>query len=93
MTPSPPPQKRVTRNRLLGADTATDQTNSFELDVSPRKVVRSNHRRRVTVAPSDPSLIKPSGQIQVVRLEKPKQSKTSINPKSVSTLNSKDDGT
>jgi hypothetical protein len=70
--------KRETRNRLLGADIATDQTKPFNTDVSPRKVFRSNHRRRV--APSDPSLIKPSGQIQVVRPKKPKRSDTSINP-------------
>ena len=70
--------KRGTRNWLLGADIATDQTKPSNTEVSPRKVFRSNHRRRV--APSDPSLIKPSGQIQVVRPEKPKRSKTSINP-------------
>ena len=69
--------KRGTRNWLLGADIATDQTKPSNTEVSPRKVFRSNHRRRV--APSDPSLIKPSGQIQVVRPEKPKRSKTSIN--------------
>ena len=70
--------KRETRNRLLGADIATDQTKPLNTDVSPRKVFRNNLRRRV--APSDPSLIKPSNQIQVVRLKKPKQSKTSMNP-------------
>ena len=71
-------KKRETRNRLLGADIATDQTKPFNTDVFPRKVFRSNHRRRV--APSDPSLIRPSNQIQVVRPEKLKRSKTSINP-------------
>ena len=71
------PSTRKARNRLLGADIATDQTKPFNTDVSPRKLFRSNHRRRV--APSDPSLIRPSGQIQVVRPEKPKRSKTSIN--------------
>jgi hypothetical protein len=69
---------RETRNGLLSADIATVQTKPFNTDVSPRKVFRSNHRRRV--APSDPSLIKPSGKILVVRPEKPKRSKTSINP-------------
>jgi hypothetical protein len=52
--------KREMRNRLLGADIATDQTRTFNTEVSPRYVLISNHRRRV--APSDPSLIKPSGQ-------------------------------
>jgi hypothetical protein len=45
---------------LFGADMATDRTNTFNTAVSPRKVFRSNHRKRV--APSDPSLIKPSGK-------------------------------
>ena len=70
--------KREMRNRLLGADIAADQTKPFNTDVSPRKVFRSNLRR--SVAPSDPSLIKPCNQIQVVLPEKPKRSKTSINP-------------
>jgi hypothetical protein len=70
--------KRETRNGLLGADNATDQTKAFNTEVSPRKVFRSNHRRRV--APSDPSLIKPSGQNQVARPEKPKRSETFIDP-------------
>jgi hypothetical protein len=69
--------KRETRNWLLGADFATDQTKQFNTDVSLRKVFRSNHIRRV--APSDPSMITPSGQIQVLRPDKPKRSKTSIN--------------
>ncbi len=56
---------------------ATDQTKPFNTELSPRKVFRSNHRRRV--APSDPSMIKLSGQ-KVARLEKPKRNKTSINP-------------
>jgi hypothetical protein len=70
-------QKRETRNRLLGADSATDQTNPFNTDVSQEKS-SSKHRKRV--APSDPSVIKPSGQIQVVRPEKQKRRKASINP-------------
>jgi hypothetical protein len=69
--------KPETRNRLLGVDIATDQTKPFNTDVSPRKVFRSNHRR---VVPSDPSLIKSSGRIQIASPEKPKRSKTSINP-------------
>jgi len=83
--------KRETREKLLGADIATDQTKPFNNDVSPRKVFRSNHRRRV--APSDPSLIKPSNQIQVVRPEKPKRGKTSINPNICLNLDPKDDRT
>jgi len=69
--------KPETRNRLLGVDIATDQTKPFNTDVSSRKVFRSNHRR---VVPSDPSLIKSSGRIQVASPEKPKRSKTSIDP-------------
>jgi hypothetical protein len=68
--------KRETKNGLLDADIAsfaTDPTKTFKTEVSPRKVFRSNHRRRV--APSDPSLIKPSCQNQVARPEKPEQSK------------------
>jgi hypothetical protein len=68
--------KRGTRNRLLGTDIATDQTKPFNTEVSPRKLIRSNHRRRV--APSDSSMIKPSGKIQLVSPEKPKQSTASI---------------
>jgi hypothetical protein len=71
-------QTRETRNRLLGADIATDKKKPFNTNVPPRKVFRSNHRRKVE--PSDPSLIKPSGQIQLVRPKKPKRSKASINP-------------
>jgi hypothetical protein len=67
-----------TRNGLLGVDIATDQTKTFNTEVSPRKVFRSNHRRRI--APSDPSLIKPSCQKQVARPEKPKRRKTFIDP-------------
>jgi hypothetical protein len=37
--------KRETRNRLLDADIATDQTKPFNTGVSPRKVFRSNHKR------------------------------------------------
>ena len=70
--------KREPRNRLLGADITTDQIKPFNTDDSPRKVLRSNHRKRA--APSDLSLIEPSGQIQLVRSEKPKRSKTSIYP-------------
>jgi hypothetical protein len=47
-------------------------------DVIPKKIFKSNHRRRI--APSDPSLIKPSGQIQAVHPDKPKRSKAFINP-------------
>ena len=47
--------KRETRDGLLGADIASGQTKPFNTEVSPRKVFRSNHRRRV--APSDPSMI------------------------------------
>jgi hypothetical protein len=54
--------KPETKNGLLGTDIATDQTKIFNTEVSPRKVFRSNHRRRV--APSNPSLIKPRGQIK-----------------------------
>jgi hypothetical protein len=50
--------KSETVNGLLGSDIATDHTKTFNTEESPRKVFRSNHRRRV--APSDPSLIKPS---------------------------------
>jgi hypothetical protein len=42
-----------------------------------RKVFRSDKKTRA--APSELSLIKPSSQIQVVRPEKPKRCKTSIN--------------
>jgi hypothetical protein len=72
--------KRETRKRLLGnkVGIVTDQTKPFNTEVAPRKVFRSNHRW--SVAPSDPSLIKPSGQIQAVRPEKPKWSNTSNNP-------------
>jgi hypothetical protein len=63
-------------NGLLGADIATDQTKTFE--VTPRKVFRSNHRRRA--APSDPSLIKPSNQNKKARPEKAKRGKTFIDP-------------
>jgi len=62
--------KRETKNGLLGAENVTDQTKPFNTEVSPRKVFRSNHKRRV--AKSDPSLIKPSGQIQAARPQKPK---------------------
>jgi hypothetical protein len=51
--------KPETKNGLLDADIATDQTKTFKTEVSPRKGFRSNHRRRV--APSDSLLIKPSG--------------------------------
>ena len=86
--------KRETRNRLRDADIATDQTKPFNADVSPRNVLRSNHRRKV--APSDPSLIKPSGgQIQEMRPKKPKWNDTSIYPNisRTATLNPKDDST
>jgi hypothetical protein len=36
--------KRETRNGLLGADIATDQTKTFNTEVSPRKIFRSNYR-------------------------------------------------
>ena len=69
---------REPRNRLLGADITTEQIKPFKTDVSARIVLRRNHRRRAAL--SDPSLIEPSGQIQLARPEKPKRSKTSINP-------------
>jgi hypothetical protein len=62
----------------LDAELLTDQTKQFNTEVSRRKFSKSSHRRRVQS--SDPSLIKPSGQIQVVRSEKPKWSKASIHP-------------
>jgi hypothetical protein len=72
--------KPETRNGLPGADIATDQTKTFNTELSPRKVFRSNHRRRL--APPDPSLIKPRGKNQVARPwpEKPKWRKTFIDP-------------
>jgi hypothetical protein len=70
--------KRETTNGLLGADIATEQTKPFNTEVSTKKLFRSKQRK--TVAPSDPSLIKPNGQIQVASPEKPKRSETSINP-------------
>jgi hypothetical protein len=39
--------KPETRNELAGADIATDQTKTFNTEVSPRKVFIGNHRRRV----------------------------------------------
>jgi hypothetical protein len=53
------------------------QIKPFNTDVSPRKVSRSNHRRRI--APSDPSPMKPSGQIQVPRSQNGEKTVTSIN--------------
>jgi hypothetical protein len=70
--------KHETRNGLIGADIATDQTKTFNTEVSPRKVFRTNHRRRV--APSDPSRIKPSGYNQITCPENPNRSKTFIDP-------------
>ena len=45
-------------------------------------ILRESHQKQPQkkCSPSDPSLFKPSGQIQVVRPEKPKRSKTSFNP-------------
>jgi hypothetical protein len=63
---------------VLGADTAADQTKLFNTasEVSPNiSLLGSNHRRRV--APLALSPIKPSSQIQIVRLKK---LKLSINP-------------
>ncbi len=57
--------KRKTRYKLLGADIATYQTKPFDTDVSlPRKVFRSNHRRRVALSYPSESLIKPRGQFE-----------------------------
>ncbi len=66
-----------TRNRLPGADIATDQTKHSTLTI-PRESHQKQPQKKCTA--SDPSLFKPSRQIQVVRPEKPKRSKTSINP-------------
>ena len=83
--------KRGTRYWLLGADIATDQTNHPTLRFLREKFSEVTTERRV--AQSDPSLTKPSGQIQVVRPEKPKRSKHPLISTSVSTLNPKDDRT
>jgi hypothetical protein len=70
--------KRQTINslRLLGSVIAT--VNKLKIIQNCLEVFRSNRRRRV--APSDPSLIKSIGRIQVVLPEMAKQTKTSINP-------------
>jgi hypothetical protein len=85
--------KHDIRNRLLGADIATDQTKPvpFNTDVIPRNAFRINHRRRV--APSDLSLIKQSGQMKVVHPEKPNGVKHLFISTSVSTMNQKDERT
>ena len=65
--------KRETKKRLLVL--IMQQIKRYTL-----KFLLEKKQTQKKCPPSDLLLIKPSGQIQVVRPEKPKQSKTSINP-------------
>ena len=65
--------KRETRNRLPGADTATDQTKTFNTDNSPRKSSEAATEEVFTIRSITTITIQ-------TKRPKPKRSKTSFNP-------------